>query len=345
MKVKAKSVVNQTCSKLNAALWILLWTLAFCPLSTRAQSCQTSSELDDATRATLTAAGMRYFDLAAKADIASLRQNAISSLASDFSGIETSVKDHQQDFAGAQATVKSLFLLEAEGAAPLPRAEFLCGLFGKNGQTSGSAIFEIPSLAPGKYAVVLLNVTSPKGRIMFSVILQQAGTDWKLFNLYLEEAEVAGHDTDWFVARAREYKTKGQLHNAWFYYLEAGNLISPLPFMTTAATDRLSDELQNARPADLPADGKMADLAVAPTTYKLTTIFPAAVGSDLDLIVKYQAADISNTNLTYQNNVAVIKALVAKYPEVRDAFAGVVARAVDPRGHDYGTLLAMKDIK
>jgi hypothetical protein len=34
-----------------------------------------------------------------------------------------------------------------------------------------------------------------------------------------------------------------------------------------------------------------------------------------------------------------------KYPEVREAFAAVVARAVDPNGHDYGTLLAMKDIK
>ena len=74
-------------------------------------------------------------------------------------------------------------------------------------------------------------------------------------------------------------------------------------------------------------------------------MFPEVVGNDLDLIVKYQAADISNTNQAYQSNVAVIKALVTKYPEVRDAFAGVVARAVDPSGRDYGTLLAMKDIK
>ncbi len=43
--------------------------------------------------------------------------------------------------------------------------------------------------------------------------------------------------------------------------------------------------------------------------------------------------------------MAVIKALIAKYPELKEAFAGVVARAVDPSGHDYGTLLAMKDIK
>ena len=41
----------------------------------------------------------------------------------------------------------------------------------------------------------------------------------------------------------------------------------------------------------------------------------------------------------------MIKALVAKYPELRDAFYAVVARAVDDNGHDYGTVLPMKDVK
>ena len=103
------------------------------------------------------------------------------------------------------------------------------------------------------------------------------------------------------------------------------------------------------QPADFPADGKTADLSLAGTGanagYKLTAVFPEAVGDDLDLIVKYQASDISNTNQTYQNNVAVMKALVAKFPELRSAFAGIVARAVDPSGRDYGTMLAMKEIK
>jgi hypothetical protein len=43
--------------------------------------------------------------------------------------------------------------------------------------------------------------------------------------------------------------------------------------------------------------------------------------------------------------MALIKALVAKFPEFRDAFTGAVARAVEPSGRDYGSLLAMKDIK
>lgn len=180
---------------------------------------------------------------------------------------------------------------------------------------------------------------------MFTLILQMIGAEWKLGDLYIKPAQVAGRGSDWFLARAREYKTKGQTHNAWFFYLVARNLISPLLRMSTLATDNLYDESQSVRPADLPFDGKTVDLAAGAATYKVTTIFPEVVGNDLDLIVKFQAADISNTNQAYQNDVAVIKAVVAKFPEVRDAFAAVVARAVDPTGRDYGAMLPMKDIK
>lgn len=310
-----------------------------------AQSCQSSGDLDDTTRTAITTAGQHYFDMSSKGDTASLRQNAIASLSSDFSGVESTVKDHQQELSGTQATMKGVFLLETEGSAPTPHAEFDCGVFGKSGQTAGSAVFYLNNLPAGKYAVVLFEVALAKGKESFSVILQQAGSDWKLGGLYILASQIAGHNSDWFASRAREYKAKGQLHNAWLFYLEARSLISPLPFMSTQASDKLYDESQGAQPADVPADGKTTDLAAGSTTYKLTALFPQAVGDDLDLIVKYQLADISNTNQIYQSNVAVMKALVAKYPELRDAFVGVVARAVDPNGHDYGTLLAMKDIK
>jgi hypothetical protein len=327
--------------------------LAFSPSRALAQTCLTSRDMDDATRTTLTTAALRYFDLIAKGDTATLRQGLIPSLASDFSSIEATVKDGQPALARSKATVRPPFLLVAAGTATIPRAEFLCGVFGSSGQTSDSAVFSLNNLPPGKYAVVILDAPSPKGAYTVSLILQQQSSDWKLGNLYIKAATSGGHDSDWFAARARAFQTKGQMHDAWFYYLEARSLASPLPLMSTAATDKLYDESQKVQPADLPAGGKTADLSTATTaanatgtaTCKLTALFPEAVGDDLDLIVKYQAADISNTEKAFQTNVAVIKALVAKYPELRDAFAGVVARAVDPAGHDYGTLLAMKEIK
>jgi hypothetical protein len=310
-----------------------------------AQSCQTSAELEDAARQTISAVAQRYFGMAAKGDIPSLKQNSIASLAADFSAVESRIKEHEPDLAGAVATLKSTFLLDASGSAPIPHAEFYCGVFGKNGQTAGSAVFYLDNLPPGKYAVVLYDANSRTGKTMLSEILAQAGTDWKLGDLYVNSGSVAGHDSDWFIARAREYKAKGQTHNAWLFYLEARNMISPLPFMSTMATDKLYEESSNLQPADLPGNGKIADLAAGGSTYKLTAVFPAAVGGDLDLIVKYQSANVSNSNLAYQDNVSVMKAMIAKYPELKDAFTAVVARAVDSTGHDYGTLLAMKDIK
>lgn len=310
-----------------------------------AQSCQTSTDLDDATRNAITSAAQRYFAMASKGDTASLRQNSIPSLASDFSAIELTLKDHQAALSGAQAAVKSVFQLDAEGKAPIPHAEFYCGVFGKNGQTSGSAEFFLDNLPPAKYGIAILDATSTQARTSFSLVLQLAGNDWKVAGVYIEAGQIAGHDGDWFLSQARAYKAKGQMHNAWLFYLQARSMASPLPFMSTLDSDKLIEESQALQPTDIPIGGKPANLAAGGASYKLTAMFPQQVGNDLDLIVKYETADVSNTNLAYQNNVSVIKALVAKYPELKEAFAGVVARGVDPGGHDYGTLLAMKDIK
>ena len=115
--------------------------------------------------------------------------------------------------------------------------------------------------------------------------------------------------------------------------------------MATLATDKLYDEAQPLKPTDLPAEGKTAELVSGTSTFKLRGVFPEVVGNDLDLIVTYDSANVSNTNLAYHDNINVMKALVAKFPEFRDAFSAVLARAYDTSGHNYGTLLAMKDIK
>jgi hypothetical protein len=326
-------------------LLAVLIVLGFSAANAPAESCLTASDMDAATRNALTGTGLRYFDMIARGDAATLRQNAIPSLANDFSGIEGTIKENQPALAGAKASARPPFLLELDGTAPVVRAEFFCGVFGASGQTKDSAAFSINGLSPGKYAVVILDAPSAKGAYTVSLILQLIGSDWKLGGLYIKSSQTAGHDSNWFSTKAKEYQSKGQLHNAWLYYLMVRSLISPLPFMSTAATDKLYDDSQKLQPADFPADGKAADLSGGGATYKVTALFPEVVGNDLDLIVRYQLPDVSNTNTTYQSNVAVMKALLTKYPELRDGFAAVVARAVDPSGRDYGTMLAMKDIK
>ena len=319
----------------------LLLLAGLLSIPSQGETCLTGGDMDEASRSALVNTAKQYFDFSAKGDSASLQQHAIASLASNFSGVENAVKENQPAFSSAQATPRPPFLLKAEGAAPLARAEFLCGVFGAQGQTANSAEFVIPNLPPGNYGLVTLDVASPKGAHTLTFVLQQSGNEWKLGGFYAKPSQISGHDGKWFAEQARAYKTKGQNHNAWFYYLEARELLVPVSFMYTQLTDKLYDEMQTVKPADLPP----ADLVGTGKTYKLTDLFPVVVGNDLDLVVKYQSADVSNSGQTFQDNIAVMKALLAKYPELREAFGGIVARAVEPSGRDYGSLMAIKDIK
>jgi hypothetical protein len=325
----------------SVVLALLLWALpAF------SQTCFTADDMDAPIRSALQTAASRYFDMVARGDAASLKQNSISGVANNFSGIENTIKENQASLAGSHAVSRPPFLLKAEGTAPLPRAEFLCGVFGATGQTTNSAEFIIPNLPPGNYAIVTLDVTTQKAPYTLSLVLQQEGSDWKVGGFFLRPTQFAGHDSNWFLERARAFKAKGQTHNAWLYFIEGRDLAVAVPFMYTQLTDKLYDEAQSVKPSDFPVEGSTPDLT-APTgkTYKLVAIFPFASSQELDLVVKYQTASVADTGQTFQENMAVMKALVLKFPELRDAFDGVVARGVESSGRDYGSLMPMKDIK
>jgi hypothetical protein len=308
------------------------------------QSCLTSEEIDAPTKTALENAGRQYFDWTAKGDTATVRQNAIPSLAADFGGVEAAVRDNQANFSGAQSKLRPLFLLQADGKETIARAEFLCGVFGKGGQTGSSAVFVIPNLPPGDYAVVIMDVAA-KTPTTLSLVLQKVATDWKLGGYYARPSEVGGHDGAWFRDRARQFKSKGQSHNAWMYYLKARELMVPVPFMSTLETDKLYDESQTVQVPDAPSAENPVDVLAGGKTYRFTSIFPVGIDNDIDLVAKYQCPSVANTAQTYQDNLAAIKALVAKYPEYRDGFTAIIARAVEPSGKDYGTMVAVKDIK
>lgn len=325
---------------MRTAVLLLLWTAPVL-----GQTCTGAADMEPPARTALETAAKRFFDMSARGDAAAMKQNSIPSLAANFAGVESALKENQPALSGASASVRPPFLLNAEGSGPLAHAEFLCGVFGPSGQTSHSAVFVLNDLPPGKYAITILDVSGGKRALTLTLVLQQLGADWKLAGYYARSQQACGHDFAWFAQQARDFKAKSQNHNAWLYYREAIALASPVDFMSTQATDKLYDEVQSVQPADMPADGNALDLNAGGKTYRWTAIFTLAVGDDLDVVVKYSAADISNTQKTFAENGQVIKALVAKFPELKTAFAGVVARAVAPSGEDYGSLLPMREIK
>jgi hypothetical protein len=292
-------------------------------------------------RAALESTARRYFDMAARGDGASLKQASIGAVGSDFGGIESAINENKENFSGAQVSVRPPFLLEAaDNNAPLARAEFFCGIYNSPDRVG----FVIPNLPPGNYGMVTLDVNTARGPYMVSMVLEQQQNDWKLAGYYVRQASFGGRDAQWFWDKAREFKAKNQVHNAYYYYLEARQLLVPVDFMGTPQLDKLYDETQQVAPKDLPGDAPL-DQVLDGKPYKLTQVFPVAVGNDLDLVVKYQVPDASDSAQAYRDNMALIKAFIAKYPEFREGFTAVVARAVDPSAREYGSLLAMKDIK
>lgn len=325
----------------NAKLFAVMMLLLVSASRVVAQTCTSAQEMDESTRSSLERTARQYFDYASKGDVFDLKQSATAGLASNFSGIEGLVVDQRSIYSGAQATIRASYVLDESGAAPSARAEFLCGVWA----TPQYASFVINNLPPGHYGLVIQDVTTSKGKYALSMVLKQEGGAWKLAGYYSKPQEIGGHDAQWFLSKAREYKTKGAAHSAWFYYLAAWDLSAPVDFMDNRGLEKISDEMQSVRPSDLPSSDHPMSLTAGGRSYQLIYMSALPVKDDLDLLVKYRVPDVSNSQQMFDDNVAVIKAVLARYPEFREAFAGVVARATEPSGRDYGTLLAMKDVK
>jgi len=318
----------------------LIMVLAI-PGALPAQTCSTGSDLDAATKSAIDNAATQYLQMSKNGDVAGLKANAIPQLAGDFGSIEQAVVTNKPYLAGGQATIAGTYLLDASQAkAPLPRAEFYCGIFNSQDRLG----FFIPNLPPGRYAIVIQKV-SGKDPITLTLVLQEVGGAWKLAGYYPRLDALGGHDGEWYLAKAREYKAKGSSRDAWFYYLTAWDLTAPVNFMSTPQLDKIADEMQTERPSDLPSDSAPLSISANGKVFKITELAAVPVDNNLDLRIRYQNPDAGNSGVAFQDNMAVIKAVAAKYPEVRDAFNSIIVRAVDSSGHEYGSLLPVNDIK
>ena len=331
---------RSTCCRLLRIGFLLVAVMATVP-TVRAQSCTSGADLDVPTRNAVEAAARQFFDMSSRGDVAGLKANSIPAIAGDFGSIEQAVVTNKPYFSQGPATISGTYLLDASQAkGALPRADFYCGIY----NSPDRLVFSISNLPAGRYALVMQKIAG-KDPITLTLILQDVNGSWKLAGYYPRLDAIGGHDGQWYLTKAREYKSKGQSHNAWLYYLTAWDLMAPVNFMSTPQLDKVAEEMQGARPEDLPSKNSPLNLVAGGKTFKVTEMVALPVDNNLDLRVRYETADASNTGVAFQDNMAISKAIVAKYPEVRDAFSAVIARAVDASGHDYGSVLPMKDVK
>ena len=325
--------------------YFLVALLAFvvaAAVSSRAETCATSGEMDPATKSTLQTTAEQYFRYVAQGNAQPLLQNSISDIAGNPTALQGVVAEHQKNLIGASATPRNTFLLTAEGNAPIANAEFNCGVFNSPARVG----FSLQGLPPGRYGLVVLDVTGSRVPYFYSFLLLQQNGTWRMAGLFPRPRQLDGHDSQWYWQQARDFKAKGQTHNAWFYYLIARDLGFPVPFISTPKIDGFNEEVQSSMPPDVPEQKPVTIAGANGKQYQVTSLFvvPDDKGG-LDLVVKYSSPDISDTGRTFQENKEVMKALLMRYPEYRQPFSNLVARAVAPSGQDYGSMLPVREVQ
>jgi hypothetical protein len=172
-------------------------------------------------------------------------------------------------------------------------------------------------------------------------VFQDTG-GWKIADFRIRPESVQGHDGIWFLEQARQFKSKGQNHNAWFYYLTSWDLLAPVPFMDTRLLNKITQESGTVQPKDVPVGGKPVNYTANGKTYTITDMSVLHVNNAFDLSLKYSVPSTADFNATQADARSLATALVTQYPELKEVFDHIWAHAVDANGGDVPGLITLK---
>ncbi len=305
------------------------------------QTCQTRDEMPEQARTAVENAAKQTFDQATKADANGLKTNSTPALQSNFNGIAAAVTDNKDALAAATPQLRTSFLLDS-GTTPNSDGNFYCGVYGAKGTSSGGAQFSLPGLDAGKkYAVVIQDFIGAKGPYALTTIFEDLN-GWKLAGFQIRPESAVGHDGLWYLKQARDYKSKGQSHNAWFYYATSWELLAPIPAMNTTLLGNIQEESNGVLPKDVPVEGKPIAFSAGGKTYTITDMSTFKTDKNFDLSIKYSVASTGDFNATQADARALANAMVAQYPELKDGFSNIWVHAVDANGAEVVGLVKLK---
>lgn len=307
-----------------------------------AVSCKTQAALTEAERAPIVEAARQIAADVQGGRPAELKAATVPSVAANFTVIQQSATALTPLLNGSTLTVDAVYRLDAADAkAGEDQTQFFCDAADNRTHVT----LGIQHLPPGQYAFAIVHATGGAKPQQLGLLLETTAPagPWQLAGFFPKPLTVAGRDGLWYWKQARVYAQQKQGWNAWFYYSTAAYLLQPAGFFSSTNLEKLNDEQQARRPSGLPgeipltikADG--ADVAIS----SLRT--DDALGG-LDLVVHYDAAEGADPVAARAHATAVMKALLALHPELREAFHGMWAFADSKTGSAFSLELPMRDL-
>ena len=314
------------------------------PAGAWAVSCTTQSQMTQADRAMYEQVARTLGQQIQAGNVAAVRGNTIAAVAVRFGPIAATIERTAPEIQKATLTVHALYGLKAtDVTAGSGTTEFFCAL----PNSLLVVTITIPQLPPGDYAIAVLHATGAPSPQQITLILQNepsGSAQWKLAGLYVRPLTEAGHDGVWFWNQARQFAAKKQNWNAWFYYRTAEFLLNPADFFSSPNLQKLQKETEAIKPAELPGKTPLS-VQVNGQALEITVMRADVFQNSLDLVIDYTAKGVSGPVETRTQIVELMKALLAKYPELRTGFHGLWVYAHYEQGGSYAIELPMEQIQ
>lgn len=315
-----------------------------CPVSALAVSCTTQSQMTAAQRSLLQEAARKLGTQIQAGNSAGVRANTVAAVAAQFSGIEATIAQVSPLIQKATLTVDSLYSLNASDlAAGATEGQFFCAV----PASPLLVTVTIPQLPQGNYALAVVHATGVEQPQQMSFILQNdpAGSqDWKLAGLFLRPLTLAGHNGVWYWTQARAFAQKQQKINAYFYYQTAQYLLNPVTFFSSPNLEKLEKEMQAIQPAELPGEQPFM-VKVNGQDLAVTGMRVESFSGAFDLVVDYKTQSVADPVASRTQIVGLMKALLTRYPELKDGFHGLWVYAHAGDGQSFAIELPMNQIQ
>jgi hypothetical protein len=305
-------------------------------------SCKTQGAMTEAERAALVQAARQIAVDVQSGRSADLKAATVPEVAANFTSIEQSAAALAPLMTGATITVDAIYGLDATDAKPGDeQQQFFCDA----GDNSSHVTFGIQHLPPGLFAFALVHATGVAKPQQIALLLQsqKAGGPWLLAGFFPKPLSVTGHDGLWYWRQARIYAAKKQMWNAWLYYSTAISLLQPAGFFSSTNLEKLVEEQQAVRPADLPGATPLTINADG-TAYKITSLRTDDALGGLDVVAHYNSTS-SDPVAGRAHTIAVMRGLLAQHPELREGFHGLwVFADAGPAGQAFALEQPMSEL-
>lgn len=327
---------------LKFILLAALAAYAACTPSAMAVSCTVSAAMGAPEREQLQTAAMRIGTAVAQGELATVRSDAGPSLAADFSGITSVINDLAPLLKGASVTVEAVYALHAADLAAGGDAQFFCS----RSDSPLLVTITLGQIPAGEYALAVVHATGVSNPQQMALVLQGGSAPrWQLAGFSARPLTFGGHSELWFWKQARAAKSSGAPVSAFLDYQAAFNLARPADLYTSNNLDKLNSELTEVRPQEL-SDSSGLTLPISGGTPSSVTGLRLDTGlGAMDVRVDATVPTLGDAVASRSTTLALMTALLAKYPELRNGFHGLWVFATAANGQTYSLEQPMAAIR